>query len=147
MWPAGWNETRTSPSAIACPYGRDSIGTPGPNRRSSRRRDGSAQRYAWLPGRAWSPWAWVMRARSTGPQGSTWKPPAGQKRPAGLSISIGLTHRNAVARGNRRCGSLVAYRARRALMNSHTTGSTDTKMMRMATAEKFSFTIGTLPKM
>jgi hypothetical protein len=35
---------------------------------------------------------------------------------------------------------------RRALMNSHTTGSTDTKMMMMATAEKFCFTIGMLPK-
>ncbi len=40
----------------------------------------------------------------------------------------------------------AAY-ARRALMNSQATGRTEMKMMMIATAEKFSFTIGTLPKM
>ena len=37
-------------------------------------------------------------------------------------------------------------RARRALMNSQTTGRIEMKMMMIATSEKFSLTIGTLPK-
>ena len=48
----------------------------------------SAQRYAALPGRAWSPCACVITARPTGCHGSMWNSPAGQYSPAAVSTSI-----------------------------------------------------------
>src|ERR1700750_2904716 len=66
-------------------------------------RPGAAHRYAALPSRAWSAWAWVRTARGTGAQGSTWKPPRAQYSPWGVMVrrsSIPVARR-VLARGSR----------------------------------------------
>ena len=42
-----------------------------------RERLGSGK-HGSFPGRAWSPWPWVMTARATGSCGSMWKSPGAQ---------------------------------------------------------------------
>ena len=64
-WPAGCSDTCTRPRRNRVPSACACTGTsPGRQRRIGRLP--SLQWYSPMPGRAWSPWPWVMTARGTG---------------------------------------------------------------------------------